>query len=51
MSTFEAIAKALGILEGEETERRLLTFLQQYLNSGTLNSRKEARRNRLALEA
>jgi DTW domain-containing protein len=51
MSTFEAIAKALGILEGQDTERRLLTFLQQYLNNGTLNSRKEARRKRGASKA
>lgn len=51
MSTFEAIALALGILEGQDTERRLLTFLRQYLDSANLNSRKAAHRKRLALEA
>jgi DTW domain-containing protein YfiP len=44
MSTFEAIAQALGTLEGPETERRLLAFFQRYLKNGAYNSRKEARR-------
>ncbi len=44
MSTFEAIAQALGILESRETEDRLLTFFQQYLQNGVHNSRRGARR-------
>lgn len=44
MSTFEAIAQALGVLEGQETERRLLSFFRLYLENGMINSRKLARR-------
>lgn len=51
MSTFEAIAQALGILEGQETERRLLAFFQQYLTHGKINSRKAAHQMRAVLEA
>ena len=32
MSTFEAIAQALGILEGQETENHLLDFFQKVLD-------------------
>jgi tRNA-uridine aminocarboxypropyltransferase len=46
MSTFEALALALGILEGHDVERRLLAFFQHYLANGKLNSRKEAHRRR-----
>jgi tRNA-uridine aminocarboxypropyltransferase len=51
MSTFEAIAKALGILEGEDTERLCLSFFQRYLDRANLNTRKAAYRNRMVLEA
>lgn len=44
MSTFEAIAQALGILEGEETEDRLLQFFRQVLERMAHNSRRSARR-------
>ena len=42
MSTFEAIAHALGILEGKETERQLLTFFSHVLERMTHNSRRSA---------
>jgi len=45
MSTFEAIAQALGILEGEEIEDRLLRFFGHVLNRMTYNSRRSARRH------
>jgi DTW domain-containing protein len=45
MSTFEAIAQALGILENHEVEARLLAFFQHFLNNGMRNSRRGARRN------
>lgn len=49
MSTFEAIAQALGILEGAATEARLLEFFHRFLASGVHNSRRGARRpSRLA---
>jgi DTW domain-containing protein len=44
MSTFEAIAQALGILEGRPTEAALLTFFQQILKRMTGNSRRSVRR-------
>jgi DTW domain-containing protein YfiP len=44
MSTFEAITLALGIIEGPAVRQQLMTFFQQYLNNGHLNSRKAARR-------
>jgi DTW domain-containing protein YfiP len=44
MSTFEAIAQALGILEGRETEDDLLKFFRQVLDRMTYNSRRSARR-------
>jgi DTW domain-containing protein len=40
MSTFEAIALALGILEGRGTEDHLLKFFQQFLDRMVHNSRK-----------
>ncbi len=45
MSTFEAIARALGILESSETEARMLTFFERFLENGMHNSRRNARRN------
>jgi DTW domain-containing protein YfiP len=42
MSTFEAIALALGILEGRETEARLLKFFHHFLERTVHNSRKAA---------
>jgi DTW domain-containing protein YfiP len=33
MSTFEAIAQALGMLEGEETEDQLLTFFRRFIDA------------------
>lgn len=44
MSTFEAIAQALGILEGADAEEQLLTFFRHYLNSGRHYTRRGARR-------
>jgi DTW domain-containing protein YfiP len=44
MSTFEAIAQALGILEGPEAEEQLLTFFRLYLNTGMHHTRRGARR-------
>lgn len=46
MSTFEAIALALGILEGEATETSLLDFFRQVLERGIHNSRRGARKAR-----
>jgi DTW domain-containing protein YfiP len=43
MSTFEAIAQALGILEGHETEDQLLKFFHQFLDCMVHNSRKVAK--------
>jgi DTW domain-containing protein YfiP len=45
MSTFEAIAQALGILEGEETEGRLLAFFQKILD-GMVHSTRRGRPGR-----
>lgn len=45
MSTFEAIAHALGVLENPETEALLLAFFQQFLKNGIHNSRRGARFN------
>jgi DTW domain-containing protein YfiP len=44
MSTFEAITLALGIIEGPAVRQQLMTFFQQYLENGILNSRRAARR-------
>ncbi len=44
MSTFEAIAQALGILEGQATEDHLLRFFRYCLERMTHNSRRLARR-------
>ncbi len=44
MSTFEAIAQALGILEGHETRDHLLKFFDRVLQRMTHNSRRSARR-------
>jgi len=44
MSTFEAIAQALGILEGQATEDHLLRFFRHALERMTHNSRRSARR-------
>jgi DTW domain-containing protein len=44
MSTFEAIAQALGILEGHETEDDLVKFFRQVLGRMTSNSRRSAGR-------
>jgi DTW domain-containing protein YfiP len=44
MSTFEAIAQALGILEGQATEDHLLKFFRHVLERMTHNSRRSARR-------
>ena len=46
MSTFEAIAQALGILEGAETEDHLLRFFGHVLDRMTHNSRRSRRRKR-----
>ena len=43
MSTFEAIAQALGILEGPEAEDHLLTFFRQVLTNSMHNTRRGAR--------
>ena len=43
MSTFEAIAQALGILEGHKTEEDLLKFFRQVLERMTHNSRRSGR--------
>jgi DTW domain-containing protein len=43
MSTFEAIAQALGILEGRETEDHLLKFFGRVLERMTDNSRRSGR--------
>jgi DTW domain-containing protein YfiP len=45
MSTFEAIALALGILEGNQTEDDLLKFFRQILIRMTGNSRRSGRAN------
>ena len=44
MSTFEAIAQALGILEGSDAQEQLLAFFRHYLNSGRHHTRRGARR-------
>ena len=44
MSTFEAIAQALGILEGPEIEENLLRFFRHVLEHMTNNSRRSAMR-------
>lgn len=44
MSTFEAIALALGVLEGGETESLLLRFFHKFLENGMHKSRRGARR-------
>jgi DTW domain-containing protein YfiP len=44
MSTFEAIAQALGILEGQATEDHLLRFFRHVLERMTHNSRRGPRR-------
>lgn len=49
MSTFQAIAQALGILEGREIEDVLVTFYRQVLERMTQNSRRAARRHGLGL--
>jgi DTW domain-containing protein len=43
MSTFEAIAQALGILEGHETKDHLLKFFDHFLERMTHNSRRSGR--------
>jgi DTW domain-containing protein YfiP len=43
MSTFEAIAQALGVLEGGAIEERLLLFFRRVLMNGMHNSRRGAR--------
>jgi hypothetical protein len=42
MSTFEAIAQALGILEGPETEGDMLKFFAHVLDHMVHHSRKDA---------
>lgn len=42
MSTFEAIAHALGILEGQEIEDHLLDFFREVVNRMTPNHRRNA---------
>jgi DTW domain-containing protein YfiP len=49
MSTFEAVARALGVLENHQTEADLLTFFRQILKRMTGNSRRSARRRDLCL--
>jgi DTW domain-containing protein YfiP len=44
MSSFEAIAQALGVLEGQATEEHLLRFFRYVLERMTHNSRRLARR-------
>ena len=44
MSTFEAIAQALGVLEGRATADRLLEFFRQVLSRMMHNSRRKAHR-------
>jgi len=44
MSTFEAIAQALGLLEGPETEEDLLAFFRRFLKNGMHNSRRRGHR-------
>jgi DTW domain-containing protein len=43
MSTFEAIAQALGILEDPDTQTNLLDFFQYFLTRATHNSRRSPR--------
>jgi DTW domain-containing protein YfiP len=45
MSTFEAVAQALGILEGEEVRDRLLEFFGHALDHMTHNTRRGRRRS------
>jgi DTW domain-containing protein YfiP len=47
MSTFEAIAQALGVLEGPEVESDLLRFFERFLHNGIHNSRRGARRHKI----
>jgi DTW domain-containing protein len=44
ISTFEAIAQALGILEGQAIEEHLLRFFRYFLDRMTHNYRRSARR-------
>jgi DTW domain-containing protein YfiP len=44
MSTYEAIAQALGILEGPTVEAELLAFFRHYLANGVHIARRNARR-------
>ncbi len=48
MSTFEAIAQALGILEGRETEEQLLAFFRYFLERMVHNSRRGTRHHFVA---
>jgi len=47
MSTFQAIAQALGALEGQHTEDRLMRFFQQVLDRMTQISMRHGRRGKL----
>lgn len=51
MSTFEAIAQALGIIEKQATEDHLLGFFRQVLDRMVPNQRRSARRKSEALQA
>jgi DTW domain-containing protein len=47
MSTFQAIAQALGALEGPQTEDHLMRFFQQVLNRMTQISMRHGRRGKV----
>jgi DTW domain-containing protein YfiP len=47
MSTFEAIAQALGVLESRQVEAELLRFFERFLQNGMHNSRRGARRHKI----